>query len=66
MLGLQASERQIRSTGLHPSGNNRRDKQSVTRSAAWNRQVATKPFSGRDEIILKPNGVYARCSPGWA
>jgi hypothetical protein len=36
------------------------DKQSVTRRAMEPDRAATKPFSRLDEIILKPNGVYAR------
>jgi len=47
--------------GLHPGGNKRWDKEFVTQARRlWNRLAATKPFSGVDEIILKPNGVYAR------
>jgi len=49
----------------------RRDKNLVTpvvpERRHWNRKRATKPFSGPDEIILKPMSVYQpRTSAGRA
>jgi hypothetical protein len=43
-----------------PAGNKRSDKEFVISHRRWNRHDAMKPFSGRHEIILKPNIAYAR------